>query len=39
MPVTTLRAALLFFGGGRGTETKLFRAPHRGQADKKDSYL
>lgn len=40
MPVATLRAAaLFFFGGGIGTETKLFRTPHRGQADDNEPYL
>ena len=36
----TLQAPVLFFfGGGMGTETKLFRTPHRGQADNSESYL
>ena len=36
----TLRAPpLFFFGGGMGTETKLFRTPHCGQADNSESYL
>lgn len=40
MPVASLRAAaLFFFGGGVGTETKLFRTPHRGQADDNEPYL
>jgi hypothetical protein len=40
MPVTTLLVAVLFFRDVRaGTETKLFVTPHRGQADKNDSYL
>lgn len=30
---------LFFFDGGMGTETKLFRTPHRGQADNNESYL
>ena len=30
---------LFFFGGGMGTETKLFRTPHWGQADNRGSYL
>ena len=38
--VATLRAAaLFFFGGGIGTETRLFRTPHRGQADDNEPYL
>ena len=37
---TALRAPpLFFFGGGMGTETKLFRTPHWGQADNSESYL
>ena len=42
---TTIDAAalrtppLFFFGGGMGTETKLFRTPHWGQADNSESYL
>ena len=32
MLVATLPAALFLFGGSVGTETKLFRTPHRGQA-------
>jgi hypothetical protein len=40
IPVATLRAAaLFFFGGGIGTETRLFRTPHRGQADDNEPYL
>jgi hypothetical protein len=40
MPVATLRAAaLFFFGGDIGTETKLFKTPHRGQADNNEPYL
>jgi hypothetical protein len=35
-----LRApTLFFFGVGMGTETKLFRTPHWGQADNSESYL
>jgi hypothetical protein len=39
MLVATLPAALFLFGGSVGTETKLFRTPHRGQADNNESYL
>jgi hypothetical protein len=40
MPIATLRAAaLFFFGGGTGTEIKLFRTPHSGQADNNEPYL
>ncbi len=39
MLVATLLAALFFFGVGIGTETKLFRTPHRGQADNSEPYL
>jgi len=36
----TLRVpALFFFDGALGTETKLFRTPHRGQADNNELYL
>jgi hypothetical protein len=40
MPIATLRvAAPFFFSGGTGTEIKLFRTPHSGQADSNELYL
>src|SRR5918999_1238996 len=42
MPNATLRvaaAAPFFFGGDTGTEIKLFRTPHTGQADSNEPYL
>ena len=40
MDAATLRAPVLFFfGGGTGTETKLFWTPHWGQTDNAELYL
>ena len=40
MDAATLRVLVLFFfDGATGTETKLFRAPHFGQADNNELYL
>jgi hypothetical protein len=40
MDAATLRVLVLFFfDGAMGTETKLFRTPHFGQADNNELYL
>ena len=40
MDAATLRVLVLFFfDGATGTETKLFRTPHFGQADNNELYL
>jgi hypothetical protein len=40
MDAATLRVLVLFFfDGAIGTETKLFRTPHFGQADNNELYL
>lgn len=39
MLAATLPAASFFFVVGIGSETKLFRTPHRGQADNDEPYL
>ena len=40
MDAATLRVLVLFFfDGATGTETKLFRTPHLGQADNNELYL